>query len=60
MEGYKCDICGKFYAKPIKKDTLFDLSHTDFYGCNTESKQICVDCLSEILIHINEMIERNY
>ena len=55
MEGYKCDLCGNFYKKPIESDTMFELMYSDITSYTDETKQICKECLDSIVEYINTL-----
>ena len=55
MEGYKCDLCGEFYKKPIDSDTMFELVYKDITSYNDETRQICRCCLDKILEYMDVM-----
>ena len=55
MEGFKCDLCGKFYKKPIEPDLMFELIYKDITSYNDETRQICNQCLDKILEYMDVM-----
>lgn len=48
MQGYQCDMCGKFVPKPIDNREMFNISITDLTEYDFSALEICKECLEKL------------
>lgn len=48
MQGYKCDLCGKFVSKPITNCEMYNISIQDLIEYDYSSLEICKECLEKL------------